>query len=229
MGDFNINLFKDCKTTSLFEESILSNGFFPTISIAIHHKPNCKKSCIDNILTNRPELILSSNVIRSDISHHQSMVLLTKLCELIIKTLPENNSSSSCDYSENNLRLVSQSLEKLLGGSSNINDFESLINLIKNSISDNCKVNKCSTSKRTAIHNPWITQGILKSIRRRDKLYRAWKKTVTKICSCGDPRKHEEYRKYRNNLSHIIFCRKKSYYENQFSQQINNKKIHVNS
>ena len=96
--------------------------------------------------------------------------------------------------------------------------------MIKNSISDNCKVNKCSTSKRTAIHNPWITQGILKSIRRRDKLYRAWKKTVTKICSCGDPRKHEEYRKYRNNLSHIIFCRKKSYYENQFSQQINNKK-----
>ena len=68
------------------------------------------------------------------------MVLLTKLCESVIKTLPENNSSNSYDYSENNLRLVSQSLEKLLGGSSNINDFESLINLIKNSISDNCKV-----------------------------------------------------------------------------------------
>ena len=58
MGDFNINLFKDCKTNSLFEEYILSNGFFPTISIVTHHKPNCKKSCIDNILTNRPELIL---------------------------------------------------------------------------------------------------------------------------------------------------------------------------
>ena len=101
---------------------------------------------------------------------------------------------------------------------------ESLINLIKNSISDNCKVNKCNTSKRTAIHNPWITQGILKSICLRDKLYRAWKKTVTKICSCGDPRKHEEYRKYCDNLSHIILCRKKSYYENHFSQQINNKK-----
>ena len=181
MGDFNINLFKDCKATSLFEESILSNSFFSTISIATHCKPNCKKICIDNILTNRPELILSSNVIRSDISHHQSMVLLTQLCNSVIKTLPENNISSSYGYSENNLRLVSQSVEKILVESSNINDFESLINLIKSSISDNCKVNKCSTSKRTAIHNLWVTQGILKSARHRDKLYRAWKKTVTKV------------------------------------------------
>ena len=34
------------------------------------------------------------------------MVLLTKLCESVIKTLPENNSSNSSDYSENNLRLL---------------------------------------------------------------------------------------------------------------------------
>ena len=227
MGDFNINLFKDCKITSLFEESILSNGFFPTISIATHYKPNCKKSCIDNILTNSLESILSSNVVSSDISHHQSMVLLTQLCESVVKTPPKNNNSNSYDYSENNLRLLSQSLEKLLVESNNdvnVNDFQSLTDLIKDNINENCKVNKSLSSKRTAMHNPWITQGIIKSIRHRDKLYRAWKKTITKICNCGDPRKHEEYRKYRNNLSHLIFCRKKLHYENQFNHQINNKK-----
>ena len=186
-----------------------------------------KKSCIDNILTNSLESILSSNVVSSDISHHQSMVLLTQLCESVVKTPPKNNNSNSYDYSENNLRLLSQSLEKLLVESNNdvnVNDFQSLTDLIKDNINENCKVNKSLSSKRTAMHNPWITQGIIKSIRHRDKLYRAWKKTITKICNCGDPRKHEEYRKYRNNLSHLIFSRKKLYYENQFNHQINNKK-----
>ena len=50
MGDYNIDLLDNKnKDTSSFEDVFLSNGFAPTISKATHQRPNCKKSCIDNI------------------------------------------------------------------------------------------------------------------------------------------------------------------------------------
>ena len=49
MGDFNINLFENSSNTRKFEENFMCTGLQPTISITTHHKPNCKKSCIDNI------------------------------------------------------------------------------------------------------------------------------------------------------------------------------------
>ena len=79
MGDYNIDIFKDNKITSAFEESFISHGFFPSISIATHVKPNCRKSCLDNILTNNPDSVLSSYTINSDISHHRSIILITQL------------------------------------------------------------------------------------------------------------------------------------------------------
>ena len=68
MGDYNIDMFKDNRITSAFEESFISHGFFPSISIATHVKPNCRISCLDNILTNNPDLVLSSCTINSDIT-----------------------------------------------------------------------------------------------------------------------------------------------------------------
>ena len=49
MGDFNINLFYNNASAKLFEETFICNGFNPVISISTHCKPNCQKTCIDNI------------------------------------------------------------------------------------------------------------------------------------------------------------------------------------
>ena len=50
LGDYNINLFEESVPMKKFEENFMCTGFLPTISIATHHKPNCLKSYIDNIL-----------------------------------------------------------------------------------------------------------------------------------------------------------------------------------
>ena len=57
-GDYNINLLNknDSKTLD-FEETTMSDGFFPLISLFTHKRKNCKSSCIDNILTNESEKI----------------------------------------------------------------------------------------------------------------------------------------------------------------------------
>ena len=88
MGDFNINMFHENRSSSCFEEVILCNGFTPTVSVATHAKPNCSLSCIDNIIVNNPQNIVSSGVIDTHISHHRSLFLTCSLH-------PENNIGKS--------------------------------------------------------------------------------------------------------------------------------------
>ena len=58
----------------------------------------------------------------------------------------------------------------------------------------------------TTATNPWITPGILKSIKRKKKLYRAkLKKSSSKNI--------QNFRKYRNKLNHLISSTKKEYYK----------------
>jgi hypothetical protein len=70
-GDFNIDLHdQDSKIVQLYEEILFSRGFFPLISLSTQEKPGCKASCIDNIITNDVENIISSGVLKDRISHH---------------------------------------------------------------------------------------------------------------------------------------------------------------
>ena len=74
MGDFNINLFENSSNTRKFEENFLCTGLQPTISVTTHHKPNCKKSCIDNIfLKNLDTENMCTGAITTHISHHRSL------------------------------------------------------------------------------------------------------------------------------------------------------------
>ena len=71
MGDFNFDLFKiDNETSRRYEDIITTSKFSPLISTFTHAKPNCRKSCIDNILTNMPEKIIASGTIQESVSHH---------------------------------------------------------------------------------------------------------------------------------------------------------------
>ena len=78
-GDFNINLFRSYTSVKKFEETFMCNSFSPTISITTHNKPNCKKSCIDNILTKDCRSIISNRTIESDISHHKFIFNVSKI------------------------------------------------------------------------------------------------------------------------------------------------------
>ena len=73
LGDFNIDLLdgNDNKIVQNFEDIVISSGFTPLISIHTHHRPNCRKTCIDNILTNTPENVLASGTVDNGSNHHK--------------------------------------------------------------------------------------------------------------------------------------------------------------
>ena len=69
MGDYNIDLLKN-RPNHDYEECMYSSGFSPVISIPTHIKQNCKKSCIDNIITNETDSILFTGTLTDNITHH---------------------------------------------------------------------------------------------------------------------------------------------------------------
>ncbi|PIK60466.1 putative RNA-directed DNA polymerase from mobile element jockey-like [Apostichopus japonicus] len=81
--------------------------------------------------------------------------------------------------------------------------------------------NKCfphlliTKGNRRKRKHPWITKGILKSIKRKNHLYRLYSKAPTNS-------NREIYVAYRNKLNHIIRFSKRLYFYNKFKDSNNN-------
>ena len=56
---------------------------------------------------------------------------------------------------------------------------------------------------------PWLTPGLLKSINRKNRLYKKLIKSPNKSCE-------QQYKTYKNKLSHLIRIAKRSYYDRKF-------------
>ena len=79
LGDFNINVHdQSSKIVDDFENIIFGLGLVPLISISTHHKPGCKETCIDNILTNSTDDVTHSGTISTSISHHHAIFTIFK-------------------------------------------------------------------------------------------------------------------------------------------------------
>jgi hypothetical protein len=68
----------------------------------------------------------------------------------------------------------------------------------------------CSKRKSKQLLKPWITKGLLKSIRIKNKLFYSGEK--------------EKYKQYRNKISTLTKLSKTNYYHKYFSNNLNNMK-----
>ena len=59
-------------------------------------------------------------------------------------------------------------------------------------------------SRRNRLVNPWITSGIISSIKEKILLYENWNKTVINSNKCGDLECYTAYIKFRKILKHTI-------------------------
>jgi 23S rRNA A1618 N6-methylase RlmF len=76
---------------------------------------------------------------------------------------------------------------------------------------------KSKTTKIRLNKSPWITQGIVKSSRTKNKLYKRFIKYPNK--------KHEtKYKLYKNKLNHIIRIAKKNYFSKRVEESKHNMK-----
>ena len=73
--------------------------------------------------------------------------------------------------------------------------------------------------------SPWITNGILKSISRKDKLFDKYRKCKNNAIKADI---HIEYKRLKNRITSLIYFSKKSHYTKYFNQYSNNiKKVWI--
>ena len=175
LGDFNFNLFNSNSSSLVksFKEIFMWKGFTPNISINTQNKPNCRKSCIDNIFAKNIESLIKSSTIRTDISHHKSVFTIFELEHLGQQPKGENCITISYSYSEDNFKelnsVLCSDLELMVPSS-----FEKLINWLIFKAINFCT--KCASTESYPFENfnavNFIEQDLaLFEIMRKNKIY----------------------------------------------------------
>ena len=207
-GDFNIDLLKSDSNveTNAFVDTLLSYSFFPTIT-----KPTRitreSATLIDNIYTNAFDQSINNvnGILYTDISDHLPIFIIHYETEH--KHRPEKYlkciySAQSADKFREDISRVDWSVIYDLN---NPNEQYNLMIDIITEIYDKHFPIKTFSVKPSTRNNPWITPGILKSIKRKNKLYRA------KLQNYNE-KNREAFRNHRNKLNHLIRFTKKEYY-----------------
>ena len=220
-GDFNFDLLKHSNhgDTSKFLNTLLSHSFRPLITkptrVTAH---SC--TCIDNIFSNVITSSIQSGILYSDVSDHFPIFQITNFKQNY-RTVNKNH---ECFKRRVDMPSVIEELKKTDFGSilSNLSVNDAYNNLIE-ILQDSCKkhtVTERITKKKWCSKKPWITAGILRSINRKQRLYRKY--------LCSKSRKNRlRYNKYRNKLSSIIHRSRKMYYDNILQKSCSNLKKDV--
>ena len=187
---------------------MLTFGMLPKIDRPTRINKN-SATLIDNILTNVHQADIESGLWIADISDHlpifaiipSSFTKLTKCSGFIHKRI----------YSAANMNNFHEKLSNTdwsdIHQAPTTQDKYNLFTKIVNDLHENCfPVTKVRTNPTKS--KPWITTTILKSIKKKNKMY---KKCLTN----KSVHLLNSYKKYRNTLTSLIRAAEKSYYSNK--------------
>jgi hypothetical protein len=220
LGDFNINLLKyeSDNQVSDFVDKMFANFLQPLIisptRVTIH-----SKTLIDNIFSNfiSDDEIFAGNLTLSISDHFAQFCIINETQSNVsapskflylrnYKNLNEDklntdlssvNWKELCLFNRNNVDL---SLEKF---TEKVNDIMNI----------HVPIKKIRVNHKSIKRKPWITNGLLKSINKKNKLYH-------KFCTAKNNERKDliftEYKAYKNIISSLILKSKDFYYKNYF-------------
>ena len=124
------------------------------------------------------------------------------------------NSSEFCDDLHNALSAFFHQDKEINDYNFN-HQFRDFIEIVKSKIDKHAPLKKLSHKLRKLKCKPWITRGILTSIKRKQKLY-------VSHFNNGDTDRQNVYKKYANKLTKIKFISKQMYYQDELNKSKNN-------
>ena len=229
-GDFNLDLLKVKKDNiiSMYFTNLTAAGFEPLITLPTRFTENYTCTLIDNIFTNSMNILEPiSGILISNISDH-------KLCFTLFPL--ENNNDKQPPYvtiitRPNNvndlIKVDLQNLDIMSMFDQGLNSDPSInYDILESALTQ--LIDKYTTKRRVKFRKhrhkkqPWITQGILKSIKYRDKLHLKVKKTPP--TSNDLPSMKINLSTYNKILKKIIRQAKALHYTNLFETHKNDSK-----
>lgn len=207
LGDFNLNLLDvhfDQHVNS-FLEMVFSHSYAPLITKATRIVQS-SSTLIDNIFVNDTSLVLKSGILLADISDHLPIFVFNRSKHNEWLKRDQCNKTYSRDMCRSNfdkfrVALTEHSWEYVMHEESCDRAYEvflSEFNIIHNSCFP-LKEKRC----RKRESKPWITKAILKSCKKKIKLYKKYLKNPSVY-------RKKVYRQYRNTLTSIIRRSKES-------------------
>ena len=124
------------------------------------------------------------------------------------------------NFNENNFidELKNLKLEEVLETIPDLNmKYEYFHDKILYLINKNAPMRDATKKENKRIHKPWITSGILKSIKQNNKLLKKFLKTKDNFYYC-------RYKFYRDKINHLIRSEKRKYYDKFFKNNLDNSK-----
>ena len=224
-GDFNIDLLKSetIGDTKDFFDTLTSNLFVPHITLPTRIT-NRSQTLIDNIFSNNPEFEnCTSGNFTFSISDHLAQFLIVPSSENRPPKVHNIKVRDTKNYSHEELVADIINIdwtEVLEADKADPNHSSQRFNDKINEILDKHmpwrKLNKKEIRLQT---KPWITSGILNSIKRRDKLLR---KSIEAKDAIRKEALRTEYKTLRNRITYTISMSKKNHFHQFFAENCDN-------
>ena len=221
IGDFNINLLEHSthQETGNYLATLQSLNYIPIINRPTRFPEGNQtgnESLLDHIYVNFT-LPSVSGILQYEITDHLPVFLNI--------LLPQQHTNLSYQikfriFSENNRQLFTRNLctvewERMLSADVSVDDnFNNFYNTFQQLYNQCFPITTKLVSNRR-IRNPWITSGLLTSIRRKSTLYKEYKDGLTN---------EMQYKSYNNRVNALVRKTKRDYYRRIFSNYKNNTK-----
>ena len=219
MGDFNIDLLSATHTTHSenFSNVLCAHALYPHITVPTRIT-STTQTLIDNIFSNVFDKVITGGSIYFDISDHLPIFIVIKQTDFPFNVKNNNEAKMKRKENVNTIRALNNDLsqetwEDVLDTNDTNAAYEILSNKLTYYYNKNIPLVKIKENKQK--EHPWITSGIIQSIKTRNRLY----KTYLRNPSLNN---QEKYKKYRNRLTSIIRLSRKMYFTNKLEENRNN-------
>lgn len=210
-GDININIAQNCceERSTMYLELAASHGLLPA-----HTTPTRENSCLDHVVM-RSRNESKTLIINNSVTDHSTICLcldMKQTFSYVASTSKINYQGIEHDLSNTNFELVLQ--ETNCDKATN-----TFVNTVLQTIENNSSIS--FISKRKTPIKPWITPGMLRCMRNRDKMHKKLKSDPDNILLSTT------YRRYRNICNNLLKRIKRQYERSQLenASRINSKRI----
>ena len=180
LGDWNLDIMKHDRhsSTAEFLDIMYSKMFFPLITRPTRIT-SYTTTLLDNIFINSLDSFCASGVLFSDVSDH--LPVFTFLSEKMNvedkKTWITYREKSAINMARFRTELQQHSWENIADDNP-CNAYSNFLQAFS-SLFNNCFPIKKVTTKKTVIMKPWLTKGLLKSIKKKNALYKQFLSSPT--------------------------------------------------
>lgn len=225
VGDININISdKENNFVNLYLATLSHYGFISCINSPTRVTIE-SASCLDHIfvkMSNYNKFKYKSFILNSDITDHYP-VMLNLTCKGISEVNKMNANKTLIIKKIDHKKLQGLIKEQNWNNVMTLNDPNMAADTFSSTfltLIEQSKITKKIHIKNVNKQKPWITIGIINSIKKRDKMKRQLLKNHNIIY-------RNEYKIYRNNLNKVIAHAKNNYYKSKVENNKNNiKKIY---